>query len=110
MSRKVNLTDDQLLEARRMWSAGESQQSIASAIGISVDAFKARLRDQLVDLPKRPRTANSERRGIEVTPEEIAIRAAECRARWTPDRWLPAPAVEVHRLGRMAAETIEFSG
>ena len=110
MSRKVNLSAEQLLEVRRLWAAGESQQGIASAIGITVDTFKARLRDQLEDLPKRPRTANSERRGIEITPDEIAIRAAECRARWTPERWLPTPTVEAHRLGRMAAETIEFRG
>ena len=110
MSRKVNLTDDLILEARRMWADGESQQSIASAIGISVDAFKARLRDQLADLPARPRTANSDRRGIEVTPEQIAIRAAECRARWTSDRWLPALAVEGQRLGRRAGEAIEYHG
>ena len=110
MSRKVNLSAEQLLEVRRLWAAGESQQGIASAIGVSVDAFKARLRDQLEDLPKRPRTANSERRGIEITPDEIAIRAAECRARWTPERWLPTPTVEAHRLGRMAAAPIEFRG
>ena len=106
MSRKVNLTPDQLLEVRRLWAAGESQQGIASAISITVDTFKARLRDQLEDLPKRPRTANSERRGIEITPDEIAIRAAECRARWSEDRWLPAPTVERERLGRRAGEAV----
>lgn len=110
MAQKVTLSPDQLLEARRLWLAGESQQGIAAAVGITIDTLKARLRDQLEDLPKRPRTANSERRGIEITPDEIAIRAAECRARWTPERWLPAPAVEAHRLGRMAAETIEYRG
>lgn len=110
MAQRVELTTDQVLEVRRLWVAGESQQSIATAVGVSVDAFKARLRDQLADLPARPRTTNSERRGIEVTPEQIAIRAAECRARWTPERWLPAPAVESHRLGRMAGQIVEYRG
>jgi hypothetical protein len=110
MSRKVNLSAEQLLETRRLWPTGESQQGIASAIGITVDTFNARLLDQLADLPKRPRTAHSERRGIEITPDEIAIRAAECRARWTPERWLPTPTVEAHRLGRMAGERVEFRG
>lgn len=107
MPPRVDLTPAQVLEVRRLWVAGESQQAIASEVGITMDTLKARLRDQLADLPKRPRTANSDRRGIEVTPEQIAIRAADCRARWTPDRWLPAPAVEAHRLGRMAAAPIE---
>ncbi len=106
MAQKVTLSPDQLLEARRLWLAGESQQGIAAAVGITIDTLKARLRDQLEDLPKRPRTANSERRGIEITPDEIAIRAAECRARWTPERWLPAPAVERDRLGRRAGEAV----
>jgi hypothetical protein len=104
------LAPDQLVEVRRLWDAGESQQAIAAAIGVCVDAFKARLRDQLADLPPRPLRANSDRRGIEVTPEEIVFRAAECRARWTPDRWCATPASERDRLGRMAAQTIEYRG
>jgi hypothetical protein len=110
MGQRINLTPEQLLEVRRLWDAGESQQAIAAAVAVTVDTFKARLRDQLADLPPRSRRTNCERRGVEVTPEEIAIRAAECRARWTPDRWLPTPTVETHRLGRMASEVVEFRG
>jgi P27 family predicted phage terminase small subunit len=50
LAQKVTLSPDQLLEARRLWLAGESQQGIAAAVGITIDTLKARLRDQLEDL------------------------------------------------------------
>lgn len=65
------LSAAQAKQVRAAWKAGETQQEIASRIGVSVDTLRARLRDQLVDLPRRGRGAGSRRSGIDPTEEEI---------------------------------------
>lgn len=65
------LTAGQVRAARRAWSAGETHGEIARLIGVSVDTLKARLRDQLADLPTRGRRDLSGRRPSDPTEEEI---------------------------------------
>jgi hypothetical protein len=89
MSAKRLLASEQVAEARRLWDAGEPRDSIAMALGISVDTFRARLHDQLADLPKRERATNSARRGIDPTPTEIAAATARIREAWPIERFLP---------------------
>jgi hypothetical protein len=83
---------------RRLWAAGEPAYSIASALGVSMDTLRARLRDQLRDLPKRPRAATSSRRGEDPTPEEIRRRCEALRATWGPERYAETSPPE--RFGR----------
>jgi hypothetical protein len=110
MPRRIDLTSEQIALVRRLWAEGESQQQIAAAIGIGFDTLKQRLRDQLTDLPKRSRTANSDRRGQELTPEEITLRCAEVRSRWPEERWLPLVQPDYSRLGRAALDAAEYRG
>lgn len=65
------LTAQQCQAVRRAWLAGETQQEIANAIGITVDTLKARLEDQLAGLPKRGRGTGGRRRPNDPTEEEI---------------------------------------
>lgn len=65
------LSAGQLRVARRAWSNGLTQAEIAALIGVSVDTLRARLRDQLADLPKRCHGAVSARTGADPTEEEI---------------------------------------
>ena len=87
---KHELTDEQCALARNLWAAGEPRDGIAAALGISVDTFRARMTDQLRGLPKRPRSVNSGRRGVDPTPDQIAYETATLRASWPEERFLPA--------------------
>jgi hypothetical protein len=89
MPRRTELSREQIDEARRLWVAGATADEIVAAIGISIDTFRARQRDQLHSLPPRDRRANSGRRGVDPTPQEIAVEAATLRASWPEDRFLP---------------------
>lgn len=93
MKSRLTFSDEQVALVRALWATGESQSDIATALGVGIDQLKARLRD-IPDLPKRPRRANSGRRGIDPTPEEIQAATAQIRAGWGPDRWLPEPREE----------------
>lgn len=84
---KLSLTDEQLRIIRSGWIEGLTTVELCLAVGITIDTFKARRRDQLKELPARPRTAGSESRGIDPTPEEIAERAAAIRAGWDSSTW-----------------------
>lgn len=64
---------------RRLWAAGESCVGIAAALGCSPHYVSA-LR-QRYGLPVRRVQKLEWRCGDDPTPEEIAERAAECRAR-----------------------------
>jgi DNA-binding CsgD family transcriptional regulator len=70
-SRRNVLTARQIQQVRQAWLAGETQQQIANAIGVSVDTLKARLQDQLASLPKRGRGTGGRRRPNDPTEEEI---------------------------------------
>lgn len=82
------LTDEQLTTIREGWSAGLSMVELCAAAGITIDTFKARRLDQLADLPNRPRSCGSFKRGIDPTPDEIAERTAAIRAKWDIEDWL----------------------
>lgn len=90
------LTARQIKAISRAWEAGESQQEIARKVGITIDILKARLADQLADLPRRPRRACSGRRVSDPTPEEIYGRLTLIEQRaWSDeereDRWQGFP-------------------
>ena len=62
----------------RLWARGDSYQEIAAALGCS-QSFVSRLKDRH-KLPNRQK-ATKEIFEDDPTPEQIAERAAECRAR-----------------------------
>jgi hypothetical protein len=63
---------------RQLWARGDSYQEIAAALGCS-QSFVSRLKDRH-KLPNRQK-ATRDILADDPTPEEIAERAAECRAR-----------------------------
>lgn len=65
------LSPEQIRTARELWRQGTAQAEVAQRIGVTIDTFKARLRDQLADMPARPRRVNSGRRGCDPTEDEI---------------------------------------
>lgn len=78
--------------ARKAWGDGETQAQIACRLGLSVDTLRARLQDQLADLPRRGRGAGGRRKGADPTPEEIYGRLVMLeQAAWTDEdratRW-----------------------
>ena len=85
MADRLSLTADQVEAIRRLWAEGVGQSEICGRLGISVDRLRARLRDQLADLPARPRSANSGRRGRDPTEDEIEAACLEMRSRWTEE-------------------------
>jgi hypothetical protein len=87
MPRRVELTSEQVVEARRLWAGGATADEIAAAVGISIDVFRARLRDQLANLQPRDRRANSGRRGAEPSPTEIRVACAMLRENWPDERF-----------------------
>lgn len=66
------------LTLHRLWARGDSYQEIAAALGCS-QSFVSKLKDRH-KLPNRQR-ANRDIFADDPTPEQIAERAAECRAR-----------------------------
>ena len=89
MAEKHILTPEQLTLARLRWSEGTPAQEVARALSISYDVLKARMADQLSDLPRRGRGYGSARNRGCPDPSLIEIRAktAAIRARWTSERW-----------------------
>lgn len=82
------LRPDEERRVRALWREGATQAEIAMAIGIPIDRFRSRLRDQLADLPRRGRGAGGARHGIVPSRLEIDAATAEIRSRWPEDRWL----------------------
>lgn len=98
-STKQLLTARQVRSVRRAWSAGETQGEIARTVGISIDTLKARLRDQLADLPKRRQRDGSGRRPDDPTEEEIYGRLTLLeQLAWSDEerslRWQGSPQVQ----------------
>jgi hypothetical protein len=85
MAPRRTLSIEQLRKVRRLWDRGASQREICEATGITVDRFRARLRDQLRDLPQRPRRANSGLRGRDPSESEIEAACIAIRSRWSED-------------------------
>lgn len=76
-----------VLTLHRLWARGDSYPQIAAALGCS-ESFISRLKDRH-KLPNRQK-ATREIFEDDPTPEQIAERAAECRAR----RVIPNPKTE----------------
>ena len=87
----------------RLWARGDSYQEIAAALGCS-QSFVSRLKD-------RHKLANRQKATKDIladdpTPEEIAERAAECRAR----RVQPEPKGERVSVPRYMWDGFRFHG
>jgi hypothetical protein len=95
------LTPEQIATVTRLWSEGQPLWVIGLEARLGMDRLKRRLKDQLT-LPPRPRRANSNRRGVLPTEDEIQFACASIRQRWPEDRWLPSYEVDGNRLGRQA--------
>jgi len=98
------LTPEQIAVVTRLWSEGQPLWVISLAACCGMDRLKRRLRE--LDLPPRPRRANSHRRGEDPTPEQIRERTAAIRQRWPEERWLPSYEADGNRLGRQAQKPI----
>lgn len=90
--RKTLLTRAQERAVRRAWAQGKTQAEIAADLGVGLDLLRARLREQLPDLPRRGRGRGGGRRTVDPTEEEIYGRLTLLeQARWTDEdrdlRW-----------------------
>jgi hypothetical protein len=82
--RRTLLSEAQLALARQLWQAGESEATICGAVGMTVDTFRSRRRDQLADLqPRGQAGGNSGRRAPLLSPQEVFARAAAVRTKWS---------------------------
>ena len=91
------------LTLHRLWARGDSYQEIAAALGCS-QSFVSRLKDRH-KLPNRQKST----RDIlddDPTPDQIAERAAECRAR----RVQPEPREERVSVPRYTWDGFKFHG
>jgi hypothetical protein len=83
---KTLLTREQERAVRRAWRAGKTQAEIAADLGVGQDLLRARLRDQLADLPRPGRGRRGGRRASDPTEEEIYGRLTLLeQARWTDE-------------------------
>ena len=89
VAEKLVLTPEQLTLARSLWLEGTPAQVVARELGISYDVLKARLGDQLADLPRRGRGYGShhDRGRPDPTPLELRAITAAIRKRWPDERW-----------------------
>lgn len=88
-SRKLLLDREQVAAVRRAWRAGLRRDEVARAAGITVSRLTARLKDQLVDLPRRGRGKGGGRRVEEYEPTEDEIYGRltlEIQAGWTDEQ------------------------
>jgi len=91
MNPKKLLTTDQVAQVETLWAEGRSEFEITQALGVTVDWFRLRRKDQLRHLPTRPRALNSGKRAVDPTEDEIALGTAMLRQGWSLDRWLGYP-------------------
>jgi len=87
----------------RLWARGDSYQEIAAALGCS-QSFVGRLKDRH-KLPNRQK-ATKDILDDDPTPEQIAERAAECRAR----RVVATPKEERFSVPRYTWDGFTFRG
>ena len=89
VAEKYTLTPEQLTLARSLWLEGTPAQVVARELGVSYDVLKARMADQLADLPRRGRGYGShhDRGRPDPTPLELRAITAAIRARWPDERW-----------------------
>jgi len=79
--RKKFLTPDQEAAVRKTYARGGTSSEMAFVAGVCTSLIYARMKDQIADL--RRGQGRGGRRGppVDPTPEEIAIRRAECDQR-----------------------------
>ena len=82
------LTPEEEGVIRQAWADGATQGEMSWMSGVSIDRIRARMKDQLADLPKRDRRHGYDRRPEPPSPAEIAAEAAMLRAAWPASRWL----------------------
>jgi len=89
VAEKYTLTPEQITLARSLWLEATPAQVVARELGISYDVLKARLGDQLADLPRRGRGRGSahNRGAPDPTPIELRAITAAIRKRWPDERW-----------------------
>jgi hypothetical protein len=103
MPKRRPLSEQQVADAHRLWAADASVDAIVVALGITRDVFRSRRHDQLADLPRRERAVNSGKRGVDPSPDEIALETAAFRAAWPDERFLPVDDSAACCGGRTAA-------
>jgi hypothetical protein len=101
MPSRIYLTDEQCERARLLWAGGQAAHEVAAAIGVTFDTFRARMADQLADLPPRSRAMTSGRRGEDPSPDQIRVRTAMLRRSWPDERFFSVECT-AERLGRLA--------
>lgn len=79
-SPSMMLSESQVAVVRELWAQGEPEHEIARAAGASVQLLRARLADQMADLPER-----SPAKTADPTADEIKQRAAAARASWSTE-------------------------
>jgi hypothetical protein len=91
-------------ELKRLWAAGKTHQEIAAALGCS-EIYVAQLR-QRHNLPMRRRVQHGPK-DVDPTPEEIAERKAEIRARHLEALRDEHPEASRSRAGRASQHVSE---
>jgi len=86
MTKRVPLSAEQIRQVEDLWEREATHFEIAQAIGITMDSFRLRLKDDLAFLPKRDPRAASGRRGLCPTPAEIEEACRLLRESWTPEQ------------------------
>lgn len=82
-TRKTLLTAEQKRLIRSAWKRGATQAELARQLGLGLDLLRARIREQLPDLPRRGRGRGGGRRTTDPTEEEIYGRLTLLeQARW----------------------------
>lgn len=83
---RAKLTESQIDEITRYWREGVSTQAICEMVGIASPRQFDHLRSTvLAHLETRQQGKNGGPKPYrDPTPDEIAVRAAQVRARWTP--------------------------
>jgi hypothetical protein len=88
---------------RQLWARGDSYQKIAAALGCSQSyVSRLKVRHKLPDRQKVTRDILED----DPTPEQIAERAAECRAR----RVVPTPKEERFSIPKYSWDGYRFNG
>lgn len=97
------LTPDQERIIREAWAAGIRRDDVCRMAGVSLHVFEARRKDQLANLPPRPRGVGGRYRCPLPSPVEIKLAAHEARQRWSEERWLGLDPLPDPPLGMSAA-------
>lgn len=79
--RKKWLTAEQEAAVRKAYARGATSSEAAFVAGVTVSVIYARLKDQIKDLRRGQGRGGRRGGSVDPTPEEIAIRRAECDQR-----------------------------